>query len=211
MYFVKVPFFYRLLLRKALFKLPKDVPTLYLTFDDGPNDELTIWLTNFLIKHNIEATFFCTGNSILNNLSSFNTLINPLFSIGNHTFTHKNGWDTKTSDYLLDITKCQDILENYAQKYFSRPLFRPPFGKLTLSQYYKLIPHYDIILWHVLSGDFDNNSDIEKCWKNITSNIKNGSIIVLHDQNHIKEKVKTILIRIIETYQRDYIFRKLNY
>ncbi|WP_309642468.1 polysaccharide deacetylase family protein [Flavobacterium sp.] len=173
-----------------------DIPTVekkvYLTFDDGPTPEITPWVLDQLKEFNAKATFFCIGDNIQKHPEIFNSILQNGHTIGNHTFNHYNGWKTKTPNYIENVHSCDEaIIQNcYAssQKLGSKfktqnsKLFRPPYGKIKKSQAKPLLDSgYKIIMWDVLSADFDATVNPEKCLKNVLKNIESGSIIVFHD------------------------------
>lgn len=161
-----------------------DVPNterkVYLTFDDGPTPEITDWTLNQLKQHHAKATFFCIGDNIRKYPHIFEKLISEGHSIGNHTFNHLNGWNTSTPHYIENA----QLYESEHSKLTTRKcrLFRPPYGKIKPSQSKKLRKSgYKIIMWDVLSEDFDASITKEKCLKNVLQNVQSGSIIVFHD------------------------------
>ena len=161
--------------------LEKD-KTVYLTFDDGPIPEITPWVLSELKKHQVQATFFCIGENIKKNPEIFQTIVSEGHTIGNHTYNHLNGWKTTTAMYLANVVLCEETIQknsNYNQKL---TLFRPPYGKIKASQSRKLRRlGYKIIMWDILSADFDANVSQEQCLENVLSNIRPGSILVFHD------------------------------
>jgi peptidoglycan-N-acetylglucosamine deacetylase len=181
------------LIKKIFSNLVWDVSNtenkIYLTFDDGPTPEITEWVLEELEKFNAKATFFCIGNNVKKYPEIFSKVINKGHSIGNHTFNHLNGWKTSTREYidnskLCEIEMCNASPVRYRSglKSANYKLFRPPYGKIKLSQSKKLRQlEYKIIMWDVLSADFDASISKEKCLENVLKNAKSGSIIVFHD------------------------------
>lgn len=156
--------------------------TVYLTFDDGPIPEITPWVLNELKKHQVKATFFCIGENIEKNPEIFQKVISEGHSIGNHTFNHWNGWKTKTAAYIANATLCEETIQKNSNFNSKPTLFRPPYGKIKIAQSRKLKElGYKIIMWDVLSADFDTSVPQEKCLENVLSNVEHGSIIVFHD------------------------------
>ncbi len=187
----------RLLYPKAIWNVKAVSQTLYLTFDDGPIPGLTEWVLDTLRDYNVKATFFCVGNNILNNRVIFERIISEGHSVGNHTFNHIKGFKTKTTDYLIDTERCETFTNT--------KLFRPPYGQLKKSQYRKLLLNgYKIIMWDVISYDYENIKP-ETCLKNVIKNVKNGSIILFHDNVKAETRIKYALPKTIEH------FLKLNY
>lgn len=156
--------------------------TIYLTFDDGPVPEITEWVLNQLEEHQVKATFFCIGDNINKSPNIFNRLISEGHSIGNHTFNHLNGWKTTTDVYLKNTKLCEEAIQKNSSYNVKSKLFRPPYGKLNTSQSRQIRKlGYKIIMWDVLSADFDQNLSQEQCLENVTSNLRPGSVIVFHD------------------------------
>lgn len=161
-----------------------DIPTVekkvYLTFDDGPTPEITAWVLNQLKEFNAKATFFCIGDNVQKYPEIFQSVLQNGHKVGNHTFNHLNGWKTKTSDYIVNVRVCKEAIQQ--QTTHNPQLFRPPYGKIRKSQANLLRKKgYKIIMWDVLSGDFDSGISAEKCLQNVIRNTQPGSIIVFHD------------------------------
>ncbi|WP_333809368.1 polysaccharide deacetylase family protein [Flavobacterium sp.] len=153
---------------------------IYLTFDDGPIPQVTEWVLDLLKSEGIKATFFCIGDNIKKHPEVYKRILAEGHQTGNHTFNHLNGWKTKSSQYIENLKLCEsEHLKLNTENSF---LFRPPYGKIKPSQS-KLIRQlgYKIIMWDVLSYDFDSTISGEKCLENVISNTVQGSIIVFHD------------------------------
>jgi peptidoglycan-N-acetylglucosamine deacetylase len=149
-----------------------------------------------LQKHNAKATFFCIGKNIEKHPEIFQKVIGNGHSIGNHTHNHDNGWKTPVADYVKSVQwlggSDQEGVSHLPTSNFQ--LFRPPYGKIKLSQSRKLIQlGYKIIMWDVLSSDFDQGITPEKCLKNTISNVTSGSIIVFHDSEKAFRNLKYAL------------------
>ncbi|WP_405378873.1 polysaccharide deacetylase family protein [Nonlabens sp. Asnod3-A02] len=160
--------------------------TVYLTFDDGPTPLVTDYVINLLSQYGFKATFFCIGDKVNRYPETYRLLKNENHQIGNHTYHHLNAWTTKKNRYLDNIDECSKVVET--------KLFRPPYGRITSAVTQRLIKKgYKIVLWGVLSGDFDQSRTSESCLKNLKKNTRNGSIIVFHDSDKSFEKLKVIL------------------
>ncbi|MDD3876718.1 MAG: polysaccharide deacetylase family protein [Bacteroidales bacterium] len=165
---------------------------IYLTFDDGPIPEFTPFILDCLASFNVKATFFCTGVNIEKHPSFFKNILNQGHSVGNHTFSHLNGWKTPLDNYIEDVEKCYNA-------YHSK-IFRPPYGRITRAQANILKQKYKIIMWSVLTYDFSAKTSPEMCLKNAVNNSKNGSVVVFHDNLKSMEKVKYALPLFIKGY-----------
>ncbi|MEE2954100.1 MAG: polysaccharide deacetylase family protein [Bacteroidota bacterium] len=173
---------------------------LWLTFDDGPNPEITQWVLKQLDILNIKATFFLVGNKIESHPNLYNLIIKRGHVIGNHSYSHKNGWKTSTKSYIDDVARCEELLKG-------SNLFRPPYGKITPLQIKKLKLNYRIILWDVLSYDFKKNISVSNVKNNVLNNVKPGSIIVFHNNFKSYNILQKCLADILkELKQRGYSF-----
>jgi peptidoglycan-N-acetylglucosamine deacetylase len=177
-----------------------DIPSrdsVYLTFDDGPTPDVTPWVLDQLKKYNAKATFFCIGENIQKNQEIFEQLIYEGHAVGNHTYNHLNGWKTRDAIYIENVASCQSQISNLKSQICN--LYRPPYGKITTSQSKKLRKlGYKIILWEVLSADFDPTISKEKCLQNVTENIQPGSIVVFHDSKKAFANLEFVLPKVLE-------------
>lgn len=185
LYWIKTNQLIKKIFRNYIWDVPNKENKIYLTFDDGPTPEVTDWVLKQLQKHKAKATFFCIGKNIKNHPDLFSKIITAGHKIGNHTFDHCNGWQTSIQEYLKSADLCQ-IASGYAPNKNINDenllLFRPPYGKIRQSQAKKLRQlGYKIIMWDVLSADFDTTITKEKCLDNVVKNVKSGSVIVFHD------------------------------
>jgi peptidoglycan/xylan/chitin deacetylase (PgdA/CDA1 family) len=211
-YFVKTPKLLKLIFKHWFWSFSTKQKAIYLTFDDGPTPEITEWTLNQLQKYNAKATFFCIGKNVKNYPEIFQKILEQNHSIGNHTNNHFNGFKTTKEGYLKNIESCETAISQFSSSGTQNSkLFRPPYGKLKLSQA-KIIRQkgYKIIMWDVLSADFDTSISKEKCFKNVIENTVNGSIIVFHDSKKATEKLKYVLPKILKYYSvKGYEFKKI--
>jgi peptidoglycan/xylan/chitin deacetylase (PgdA/CDA1 family) len=197
MYLVKTPW----LLKKfypqnLIWDKSRDKKIIYLTFDDGPIPIVTPFVLEILKKFNAKATFFCIGDNINKHQDIFFQLKADGHAIGNHTYNHLNGWKSDNKKYLDNILKCQELTQT--------DLFRPPYGRIKKSQIKNLeskIKNQKIIMWDVLSGDFDTQLSPEKCLKNVLKHTKNGSIVVFHDSLKAFDRLKYTLPKALAHWQ----------
>ena len=180
---------------------------LYLTFDDGPHPQATPFVLNELKKHNAKATFFCIGKNVVANPKIYQQILNDGHSVGNHTFNHLNGWKTKNEIYLKDVALATDHIDSN--------LFRPPYGRIKSFQAKNLQPVLNgkkptIVMWDVLSADFDISVSPQKCLENVVLRSKPGSIIVFHDSEKAFPRLEYALPRMLKHFsEKGFIFSQL--
>ena len=209
-FMIKVPKIIKLLFFNQVWDIPNSENTIYLTFDDGPTLEITERVLEILDKHQIKATFFCIGDNVRKYPEIVQKILSKHHSVGNHTYSHLKGWKTPTKTYISNSEACE-IKLNSLFKIRNSKLFRPPYGKITPWQSYKLRKlGYKIIMWDVLSKDYDANISAEKCYENVIKNVFSGSIIVFHDSNKAKDNVLNSLEKTIETLKsKGFKFEKI--
>ena len=194
MYFVKAPPILKKLYPQNLIWKRDSKDKVYLTFDDGPHDTATTFVLEELQKYNAKATFFCIGQNVMALPNVYEQIIKDGHKIGNHTHSHPNGWKMSTKKYLQNIKNAQHFIESN--------LFRPPYGRIRRRQAQEIKKlGFQIILWDVLSGDFDTHISPQKCWENIEQNIEPGSIVVFHDSSKAWERMEYALPRTLALCQ----------
>ncbi len=202
MYLVRTPQLIQNLFPTYTWHIPTEEKVLYLTFDDGPIPEVTPWVLDTLRSYNAKASFFCVGENIMKYPDVFQKVKTEGHAIGNHTFNHLSGWDTDNLEYFHNVRHCARLTKS--------PLFRPPYGRLTPKQTQFLTRHYNIVMWDVLSGDFDLNITKEECLRNVVSSTRRGSIVVFHDSLKAAERMKYALPKVLEHYAaKGYRFESL--
>ncbi|SKA09102.1 Peptidoglycan/xylan/chitin deacetylase, PgdA/CDA1 family [Chitinophaga eiseniae] len=192
-YLTKTPGILKALYRSCIWDLSPANNTVYLTFDDGPHPEATPFILEQLKKYDAKGTFFCIGKNVVEHPGIYQQILEAGHSTGNHTHNHVNGWKTSTDKYI------ENILE--ARKYIASPLFRPPYGRITpfqVKQLQRTVPGTKIIMWDVLSADFDQAIDGEACVQNVVFKMKPGSIVVFHDSTKAWDRMSYALPRVLE-------------
>ncbi|MDN3596225.1 polysaccharide deacetylase family protein [Zunongwangia endophytica] len=201
-FILKYPWILKKLYPKRLSRITTE-KTLYLSFDDGPIPEVTPWVLQQLEKYAAKATFFCIGDNIRKHPEVFRQIEAKGHAIGNHTFNHLNGWKTSTSDYLENFKKAEEIIQSRLQNLLTseEKLFRPPYGKIKNKHAAEITKlGYKIVMWDVITGDFDTDYNEEKCLKNAKRLIRPGSIVVFHDSLKAEKNLKYVLPRILKEY-----------
>lgn len=187
----------QLLYPKAIWRVKNPDKTIYLTFDDGPIPVITEWVLDVLKEYGIKATFFCVGDNINKNKAIYERIVAEGHFVGNHTFNHVKGFQTKTTAYLSNVEKCEQLT--------GTKFFRPPYGQLKHRQYRQLLLNgYKIIMWDVISYDYEKISP-QTCFNNVKRNITAGSIVLFHDNPKAEVNLRHTLPKTIEH------FSKLNY
>lgn len=195
-YFIKTPWWIKKIFFSYVWSIPTKEKIVYLTFDDGPHPTITIWVLDELKKYNAKASFFCIGNNVMQYPDVYEQLIKQGHAVGNHTYNHLNGWKTNTDDYFADVTA--------ASKLIATNLFRPPHGRITSAEAKGLakamnVKQSRVIMWDVLSGDFDATMSPHQCTNNVLKNVQPGSIIVFHDSEKAFPNLKYTLPVVLST------------
>lgn len=188
-YIVTTPWWLRMMFPANLtWDIPTTEKIIYLTFDDGPHPVATPFVLDELKKYNAKATFFCIGKNVQEQPELYQRIFAEGHRVGNHTHNHLNSWKTDDETWLNNVKE--------AAKWIDSDLFRPPYGKIRSFQA-KLLqqanPPYRIIMWNVLSADFDQSISAEQCFNNVKKNVKPGAIIVFHDSEKALANLKYAL------------------
>lgn len=197
----KIPKIAKYIYHKRIWGFSVSDKSVYLTFDDGPNPEITPFILNLLYEQKIKATFFCVGENVLNFPEIFERIKNEGHQIGNHTFKHENALKVSSKNYLFSIEKANKLIKS--------KLFRPPYGRLSPKLAHRIAKRYTIIMWTWLSYDYDQEVSISEILQK-AKKIKSGDILVLHDNKKIAEKQKILLPQLLK-YLKDqgYEFKTL--
>jgi peptidoglycan/xylan/chitin deacetylase (PgdA/CDA1 family) len=179
----------------------------YLTFDDGPVPGPTEFVLDVLRQFGISAVFFSIGENITRYPEVFGRILAEGHSVGNHTHRHRNGWKSSTGEYLDDIRECERELQ---QQGVATRLFRPPFGRITRNQIREL-EGYRIVMWDVLTQDYNRRLSTESCLNNSLRAVRPGSIVVFHDSYKAENNLRFALPRFVESCLREgYVFRTID-
>ena len=182
--------------------MPRDEKKIYLSFDDGPHPVATPFVLDELQKFGAAATFFCIGKNVAQYPEIYKRIITDGHAIGNHTHNHLNGSKTINKEYVENVKE--------AKKYIDSNLFRPPYGRISRFQISVLGRAFKIVMWDVLSADFDTTIDGNKCTNNVIKNAREGSIVVFHDSEKAWNRLKIALPATLRHFQSlGYSFEKL--
>lgn len=193
--FVKPPYLLRNFYRQLIWNFPTEEKILYITFDDGPISEVTPFVLEQLKKYNAKATFFCIGENIEKHPEIFKQIKEQGHTAGNHTYHHLNGWKVNDQLYFESVER--------ARAFVGTKFFRPPYGRIRKSQIALLEARFSIIMWDVLSYDFDKNVSPEKCFLNVKHNAKEGSIVLFHDSLKAQKNLFYALPATLEYFSKE--------
>ena len=172
----------------------KDSNSVYLTFDDGPNETITPWLLEFLKKENIQATFFCVGSQIQKHPSLYEKIKKLGHVVGNHTYNHEKGTKTTADEYIASVEASDAIVKS--------DLFRPPYGRMTSKQERLLLKlNKKIIMWSWISHDYNKNTNPNTIVSK-ANKIKGGDILLFHNNEKAKKNVMTSLPAVIRIIRK---------
>ncbi len=189
-YLIKTPKLLHSFYKDAVWVVPNANNEVFLTFDDGPVESVTDEVLSILKSKGVKATFFVVGDNVAKNPELFARVKAEGHEVGNHTYNHLKGWKTDRQTYLENIQKCADLVGSH--------LFRPPYGKIKKSQLREVAKAYKVIMWDVLSGDFDTSNSAQNVINNVLKNTKSGSIIVMHDNEKSADLMLAALPQIID-------------
>jgi peptidoglycan/xylan/chitin deacetylase (PgdA/CDA1 family) len=196
------PSIYRAFFPGAHWRFHVEEKAVYLTFDDGPVPDITPWVLDLLDKYKIKATFFCVGDNVRKYPEIYRQLIERGHAVGNHTFHHFQGLNTRPKVYLNDVKE--------AAKWIQSPLFRPPYGHLWFSQFFRLRKQYKVIMWDVVTRDYSRLMTAAQVFKKVKKYTRNGSIIVFHDSLKAADRMKEALPKSIDwLLQEGYVFKRI--
>jgi peptidoglycan-N-acetylglucosamine deacetylase len=209
---VRTPFFLPYFYPSLIWRIPSPAKALYLTFDDGPVAGPTEFVLDTLSQYGCEATFFCIGDNVRKNPNVFRRILTAGHTVANHTYNHLNGWRTPIRDYVENIQQCASEIKKHSngQVAEGKMFFRPPYGKITVREIGAL-RNYRIVMWDVLTKDFNAAISPENCLRNSIAATRNGSIIVFHDSFKAEKNMSYVLPRFIQHFrEKGFEFKTLH-
>ncbi|MFZ5940163.1 MAG: polysaccharide deacetylase family protein [Bacteroidota bacterium] len=182
------------LLTRALHRMTWDFygdhRKVFLTFDDGPTPKVTPWVLDMLSKHNAKATFFCLGRNVDAFPHIYNQILEAGHSVGNHSYSHLKGFSSSVKRYIEDVNLAKTLIDS--------PLFRPPYGRILPGQVQVVLNNYRIIMWDVLSIDYNRKLSGDRVTRNVTRHVRPGSIVVFHDSDKARKNLYSALPRVLD-------------
>ena len=201
---VRPPSFLRWIYPNAVWNLPSEQKVVYLSFDDGPTPFVTEKVLELLEEYQAKATFFCIGKNIEQHPELFNLVKEKGHHIGSHTYSHLNGWKSNSTDYLTDYQKGRELVGSN--------LFRPPYGRILLNPLQTIQNQDKVIMWDILSKDYNKTILPKTILNNVLNNLKPGSIIVFHDSEKAKKNVLAVLPLLLQNLkQQGYAMEAIPY
>ena len=200
---IQFPRLLRPLWGKVIWRKDTSKKVIYLTFDDGPVPEVTPLVLDLLDEHKIKATFFCVGENVQKHPETFAQVLSRGHKVGNHTFNHLKGISVTDEEYYDNITKAAALIDS--------KLFRPPYGRITRKQINELKSKYKIIMWDVITHDYNKSLSPETIMRTIKRYSRNGSLVVFHDSIKANDNVLAVLPLAIEYWKsKGYTFGVLD-
>jgi peptidoglycan-N-acetylglucosamine deacetylase len=202
MYLIKAPFWIRWVYPQLLWRLPTQEKVIYLSFDDGPHESATDFVLDQLKAYQAKASFFCIGKNVVKHPEIYKRILREGHQVGNHTQHHMNGWENAEDAYLQEVAAAAEQIHS--------PLFRPPYGRIKrsaiskvkalLNERYLNMGASKIVMWDVLSGDFDTQISGETCFQNVIKHAGPGSIIVFHDSTKAWDRMSYALPKVLQHF-----------
>ena len=193
--FTRVPILIRLLYRKCVWRRKTKEKIIYLTFDDGPTPEVTPLVLDLLDEYNWKATFFCVGENVQKHSELYQEILNRGHRVGNHTFNHLKGFSTGIEEYVTNVQKAAEHIDSN--------LLRPPYGKIKNRQKKRLHEKYEIVMWDLLTRDYNKSLTPEIIMNKIRRYSRKGSIVLFHDSAKARNNMLATLPRAIEFWNEE--------
>lgn len=191
----QIPDFIKLMWRTPVWRINPSEKVIYLTFDDGPNPEVTPRVLDILDEFEAKATFFCVGENVMKYPEIFQEVKHRGHAVGNHTFNHVKGTEKTVKVYVDNVGK--------AHEYIHSKLFRPPHGRITLSQVNKLKADFKIIMWDFITYDFDRQVTSTEILKEVKIRSRNGSVVIFHDSLKARKNVLEALPEALRYWKKE--------
>jgi len=187
---IQFPDVLRPFLGKLLWRKNPSEKVIYLTFDDGPVPEVTPLVLDLLDEYNLKATFFCVGENVEKYPEVYKEVLKRGHKTGNHTYNHLKGIAVSTNEYVTNVEKAATQIDS--------KLFRPPYGRIKNSQKKALLEDYEIVMWDIITRDYDSRLSPVSIMRNIKRYSRNGSLVVFHDSIKAERNMLTVLPLAIE-------------
>ena len=202
LYFIKTPKILQRLFVDFLWKIDTDEKVIYLTFDDGPHPVITPWIIDLMNQYDAKGTFFLIGDAVSRYPDLYQLYKANGHQVGNHTYKHIKGWQSRKKNYLKEIAQCAEVVDS--------SLFRPPYGQINLNAIREIKKQYRVVMWDVLSCDFDTENSSEICLSNVINYSKKGSIVVFHENEKSMKNIMYALPKVLDYFTKlGYLFKAI--
>ncbi|MFT4738335.1 MAG: peptidoglycan/xylan/chitin deacetylase (PgdA/CDA1 family) [Cyclobacteriaceae bacterium] len=198
-YFYRTPSFLKKIYPGVEWRIPTNKNEIFLTFDDGPVPIATPYVLDVLADYQAKATFFVVGENAANNLKLMDRIVSEGHRLGNHTYNHLKGWRTAVDQYLDNVKACDEVMPKLEG---GKPLFRPPYGRITFKQAAEIQKTHRVIMWELLSGDFDRSLNVKSASGSLLG-AKSGDILVFHDSLKYLDNVKKLLPEFLDKFSEN--------
>jgi peptidoglycan-N-acetylglucosamine deacetylase len=192
---MQFPAVFRPLFGDVLWRVKTAEKKIYLTFDDGPVPEVTPAVLEILTRYGWKATFFCVGENVYRYPAVYQQIVDEGHQVGNHTYNHLKGWDSGLKSYVDNVNKASELIHS--------SLFRPPHGRIGFRQLNVLRKNYRIVMWDVITADYDARKSPEEVMRIVRNNIRPGSVVVFHDSLKARDRVLNVLPQAIEFWESE--------
>lgn len=165
--------------RRVVRQLNQDAAKAALTFDDGPDPDYTPQFLDLLKTLDIKATFFLVAKKAMRNPELVARMLNEGHEIGLHSFSHYPAWLATPLKTWLDFRRSVKAFQLLG---LPVSYYRPPWGTFNLcTQYLSRQQELTTVLWNLDVRDWSKKASVESISCQLESDVKPGSIVVLHD------------------------------
>ncbi len=162
---------------KIEYEIDSSKPMIALTFDDGPNTTTTVQVLNLLEKYGVTASFFLIGNNINDNTDDVVLRAYQMgCEINNHSMSHGYMNRMESAEIIEEVQTVSDKVEGITGE--PTRFFRPPYIATSESMYTNIDMPF---ICGIGCNDWDNNVSVQERIDIITSQVQDGTIILLHD------------------------------
>lgn len=191
---IRPPRLLRRIYPSFIWSFPKEKEGVFITFDDGPCPQVTPWVLDELDRFGAKATFFCIGKNVELYPDLFAEIVRRGHSVGSHSYSHVPGWGVPVDDYVQDVDIAAELIRTN--------LYRPPYAKITRRQAEILSVRYNIVMWSILSRDYNRKLGHKACARNVVPYLHAGSITVFHDSMKASKNLWYALPKTLEAVRK---------
>lgn len=167
---------------------PREGRKIALTFDDGPDPEVTPQILDTLKEFNARATFYCIGRHSEQYPALMQRIVAEGHALGNHSYQHARTLNFRGAAFQQrEIQHANDVIRRFAPTQPSIT-YRPPVG-LKNPPLAKVMDRLrmPVVAWSVHSRD-TRSSNPEKIARRVLNRLRPGDIVVMHDGHDLQGK-----------------------